>query len=70
MTSGTYQIYKEELIQQAIKKYDKILPVKNSFSLSADESFTIFDTNGKVRIVFWFNTEDNSTHVIQKEILN
>lgn len=71
MTSGTtYQTHKEDLIQQAIKKYKKILPVTNSLSLSADESFTVFENKGKVKILFWFNTEDKSTHVVQKEVFN
>jgi len=70
MTSGINQTHKEDLIQQAINKYTNIFPVTNNLSISADESFTIFDNAGNVIIIFWFNTKDNSTHVVQKELNN
>lgn len=50
------------LLKMAEQKYKKIrpIPAKGSF----DNSFTIFNDN----LIFWFNTEDDSTHVVQLEI--
>ncbi len=49
---------KEKLISQAQRRYSFIRPCATKQKL--DECFTI--TNGK--LIFWFNTSDNSTHVM------
>lgn len=48
---------KIELIEEAKRKYEKIYLCVNK---TIDESFTE-GNNGK--ILFWFNTEDKSTHM-------
>lgn len=50
------------MIRQAERKYKKIFPCchKESFS----ECFTRVEN----RVLFWFNTEDHSTHVLSKEL--
>ena len=53
---------KKKMIAEAEKKYRKILPCSSRRSL--DECFTI----EKNRVVFWFNTEDFSTHMLSTEL--
>jgi len=53
---------KKSLIEQAEDQYDKINFVNNKKNW--DDCFTIED--GK--IMFWFNTEDNSTHVLRADL--
>ena len=55
---------KQDLIKQAKKAYKQIYPCGARSSLS--DCFTAID-NGK-KIVFWFNTEDNNTHVLVDEV--
>lgn len=47
-----------KLIKKARDKYKKIFPCEGKDSLS--ECFTTHDN----KIFFWFNTEDQSTHLI------
>ena len=49
---------KKAMIQQAIKKYRQIYPCGVRKDLG--DCFTIMDD----RVVFWFNTSDNSTHLL------
>lgn len=51
----------QKLIKQATRKHKKIFPCAHKENL--DECFT--KDNG--RIMFWFNTEDQSTHVISAD---
>jgi hypothetical protein len=53
---------KTDMIAKATHDYDLIFPCGNKLSL--EECFT---TNGD-QILFWFNTEDHSTHVITKTL--
>jgi hypothetical protein len=55
---------KQKLIRQAKKAYKQIYPcgAKSSFS----DCFTAIE-DGK-KIVFWFNTEDNDTHIMVSDI--
>ena len=51
------------LIEKAIAKYKKIFPCGGNGQL--EDCFTVT----KNKLFFWFNTEDNNTHVIE-EILS
>ena len=51
---------KEGMIRQALQKYERIYPCGNSGDFS--ECFTQMDD----RLLFWFNTEDDSTHLITR----
>lgn len=53
---------KRKLIAEAENKYRVIFPCATRQSL--DESFTIEENI----IIFWFNTEDDSTHMITSNI--
>lgn len=53
---------KINLIIQAISKYKKIYPCGNKRNLF--DCFTEIDNN----LLFWFNTEDHSTHLLTAEI--
>lgn len=53
---------KIKLIIQAFLKYKKIYPCGNKNTLF--ECFTEIDNN----LLFWFNTEDHSTHLLTAEI--
>lgn len=55
---------KIQLVQKARKRFKQIYPCRayNSFR----ESFTV----NKDRIIFWFNTEDNSTHALASNIVD
>jgi hypothetical protein len=48
----------KKLIIKALKKYQTIYPVSNKDSFQA-----CFSRYGRMNI-FWFNTEDNNTHVM------
>jgi hypothetical protein len=47
-----------KLIQQALKKHQKIFPC------SRKGGFKSSFTHEKGRVLFWYNTNDQSTHVI------
>jgi hypothetical protein len=53
---------KQEMIRTARKRYQAIYPCASKKSLS--ECFTLEED----RIVFWFNTEDSTTHVLTEQI--
>lgn len=53
---------KQQLIETALQKHDKIYPCISRQSL--DECFTI---EGE-RVLFWFNTEDHSTHILSADV--
>lgn len=53
---------KLRLIQKAIDEYKRIFPCTNAKHLNDCFTFT-----GN-RLFFWFNTEDNSTHIVIEEI--
>ncbi|MCK5232169.1 MAG: hypothetical protein KAR13_17995 [Desulfobulbaceae bacterium] len=53
---------KEHMIEMARRRYDKISPC--SFKATLDECFTVNDEC----ILFWFNTEDNSTHCVSFDL--
>jgi hypothetical protein len=55
---------KQRLIKKAKKTYKQIYPCGARSSLS--DCFTAIDDGRKV--VFWFNTEDESTHVLVDEV--
>jgi hypothetical protein len=52
----------KRLIVKAIKKYQKIFPVSNKPSF-----LQCFSQFGQM-YYFWFNTEDNNTHVVARKI--
>lgn len=52
----------KKLIQRAIEQYNHIYPCSNRTDLS--DCFTVY--GGKT--VFWFNTEDDSTHVLFEDV--
>lgn len=53
---------KKQLIEKAEKIYGKIYPCVNKESL--DECFTEVNDNA---LILWFNTGDNSTHMIASD---
>ncbi|MCX7727367.1 MAG: hypothetical protein N2053_11040 [Chitinispirillaceae bacterium] len=53
---------KNIMIKEAKKRHKKIYPCARMKNL--DECFT----KSRDILFFWYNTEDNSTHVITKEI--
>ncbi len=53
---------KKRMIAEAEGKYNRIFPCSTRSNF--DESFTIEDN----LIIFWFNTEDDSTHMIATDI--
>ncbi len=55
---------KQDLIERAKKAYSQIYPCGARAELS--ECFTALD-NGK-KVAFWFNTRDQSTHVLVEEV--
>lgn len=66
-TKDSLQHLKEELIQEAIDKYGKIFPAGSKKNL--DDCFTIDDIDeNDHELGFWFNTEDNNTHLLSKKI--
>jgi len=52
----------DSLILQATEKHSTIYPCSNKSAF--DECFT-HDCD---RLIFWYNTEDNSTHVLTKKV--
>ncbi len=55
---------KLRLIQRAVDEHEKIFPCGNAAALN--DCFTTAED----QLFFWFNTEDNSTHLIIEEELN
>jgi hypothetical protein len=53
---------KKNLIQQAMERYEHIAPCTTLPSL--EDSFTIEND----KLVFWFNTDDHSTHVVTAQL--
>ncbi len=53
---------KKSLIESACKQYREIFPCGSMESI--EEGFTV---EGKM-LLFWFNTEDNSTHLLTQEL--
>lgn len=51
---------KLKLIERAINEYGKIYPCNNNGMLN--DCFT----EEKEKVLFWFNTEDNSTHLLEE----
>ncbi len=56
---------KKQLIKRAEEAYGKIYPCINKSSL--DECFTMTKEDG---LILWFNTKDNSTHLISSDKIN
>jgi hypothetical protein len=54
--------YKKELIASARRVHKKIFPCGDRETV--EDGFTI---EGKF-LLFWFNTEDNSTHLLSREL--
>ncbi|MBD3422364.1 MAG: hypothetical protein GF398_19800 [Chitinivibrionales bacterium] len=54
---------KQKLMQMAQQRYRKIF--RTTASHSWDECFTIHNN----KLLFWFNTEDCSTHVVMDELV-
>lgn len=50
-------LIKKMIISEALTKHKKIFPVGNFKAI--DDCFTIDDD----KLIFWFNTEDQTTHV-------
>jgi hypothetical protein len=59
MNNRIFQQQKKQLIKKAEKLFGRIHPCLNKSSL--DECFTLTKDNG---LIFWFNTDDNSTHMV------
>ena len=53
---GELESIKTSLITRAMKKYDRIFPVKGK---KIEECFS----RERDLVLFWYNTEDNSTHI-------
>jgi hypothetical protein len=53
---------REQLIEQAIQRHRKIYPCANRRDFT--ECFTVTGN----RVFFWFNTEDQSTHLVVAEV--
>jgi len=53
---------KEQMIRRAIEAHERITPCSNRSELG--ECFSVLED----KLVFWFNTEDNSTHVLIEEV--
>jgi hypothetical protein len=53
---------KKTMIKKAKSRFKKVLPCGQRRNL--DECFTV----EKDKVLFWFNTEDESTHVICAEM--
>jgi hypothetical protein len=52
-----------ELIQMAIDKHKRIFPCGNAAVLG--ECFTTTED----RVLFWYNTEDDSTHLLEQTLV-
>lgn len=53
----------KRMIDKAIKKYGKISLCKDSFQ----NSFTRENIDGETYIIFWFNDESKSSHIIKEK---
>jgi hypothetical protein len=53
---------KERLILKALRRHPRIFPCETR------ESFARSFTRQSGRMVFWYNTEDNSTHIVSEKI--
>ena len=51
---------KERMIHQALQKFERIYPCAKSGNFA--DCFTQIDD----RLLFWFNTDDESTHLITR----
>lgn len=51
--------FKKDLIRKAQNRYKKIFPC------GANKEFSECFTEFKNELILWFNTEDNSTHVVK-----
>ena len=58
------QEIQDRLIRQAMETHQNIAPCSNRESLH--DCFSTFDD----KLIFWFNTDDDSTHVIMEEVRN
>ena len=58
----TMSALQKQLIENALETYQQIFPCASKRSF--DECFTILGT----KCLFWFNTADNSTHMLVAEI--
>ncbi len=54
---------KDKMIKRAVQEYGKIFPCGELEKLN--ECFT----QTKEAMLFWFNTEDNSTHLLKESII-
>ena len=52
----------DELIKTAVTQYRRIFPCGNKSNI--EDGFTVEGHH----LLFWFNTEDNSTHLLSREI--
>jgi hypothetical protein len=65
MYSSSLETIKTKIINEAIKNYgDKITPCYRKKTLL--KCFTIETLNNTLKIIFWFNTPDQTTHMITK----
>ena len=51
---------KMRLIERAIESHERIFPCGNATML--EECFTVNEN----KLLFWFNTEDDSTHLLEE----
>jgi hypothetical protein len=54
---------KRKMIAEAQRKYSRIFPCSSRRTLN--ECFTVEDD----QIIFWFNTEDATTHTMTKDLV-
>jgi len=61
---------KKEMFAKAVLKSGMdIRPVRNMKDVLVDEAFVSFNAaDGRVFVVFWYNTPDNSTHTIMERM--
>jgi hypothetical protein len=52
----------ERLIEKAIEKHERIRPCSNRTELR--DCFSVLGN----KLIFWYNTDDDSTHVLVDEI--
>jgi hypothetical protein len=57
-----FEAKKANLIDHAVNMYGTVTPCGTTSSL--DECFTVWDDS----LIFWFNTNDNNTHVLLAKI--
>ncbi|MBD3391656.1 MAG: hypothetical protein GF418_06355 [Chitinivibrionales bacterium] len=56
------QEIRDQMIRRAIEAHNRITPCSNKEALS--ECFSLMGD----KLVFWFNTDDDSTHVLVEEL--